>query len=44
MGRICLPALSQYAILGVDAGANGLVGLHTARILLDEGFEVIGYD
>jgi len=25
-------------------GVNGLVGLHTAKILLDEGFEVIGYD
>ncbi len=25
-------------------GINGLVGLHTARILLDEGFEVVGYD
>jgi UDP-glucose 4-epimerase len=25
-------------------GVNGLVGLHTARILLDEGLEVVGYD
>jgi nucleoside-diphosphate-sugar epimerase len=25
-------------------GVNGLVGLHTAKILLDEGFEVVGYD
>jgi nucleoside-diphosphate-sugar epimerase len=25
-------------------GVNGLIGLHTAKILLDEGFEVIGYD
>jgi nucleoside-diphosphate-sugar epimerase len=25
-------------------GVNGLIGLHTARILLDEGYEVVGYD
>ncbi len=25
-------------------GVNGLVGLHTAKILLDEGLEVVGYD
>ena len=25
-------------------GVNGLIGLHTARILLDKGFEVVGYD
>ena len=25
-------------------GVNGLLGLHTARILLDEGLEVVGYD
>ncbi len=25
-------------------GVNGLIGLHTAKILLDEGFEVVGYD
>jgi nucleoside-diphosphate-sugar epimerase len=25
-------------------GVNGLVGLHTAKILLDEGFKVVGYD
>ena len=25
-------------------GMNGLVGIHTAKILLEEGFEVVGYD
>jgi len=25
-------------------GVNGLVGLHMAKILLGEGFEVVGYD
>jgi nucleoside-diphosphate-sugar epimerase len=25
-------------------GVNGLVGLHTAKLLLDEDFEVVGYD
>jgi nucleoside-diphosphate-sugar epimerase len=25
-------------------GVNGLIGLHTAKILLYEGFEVVGYD
>ena len=25
-------------------GVNGLVGVHTANILLEEGFEVVGYD
>jgi nucleoside-diphosphate-sugar epimerase len=25
-------------------GVNGLVGLHAAKLLLDEGFEVVGYD
>ena len=25
-------------------GVNGLVGVYTAKILLDEGFEVVGYD
>ena len=25
-------------------GLNGLVGIHTAKILLEDGFEVVGYD